>query len=744
MKESIFKSLADLSYSAVSKSPKYVISVLILLFIFSFSAFSDIQSENEFESIVPDNKQLKLYDNFKKNFAEERNLMISWEISSFEKSELVKLHRLVIELENIPETGKVFSILDGLKKINDATEFENYLRPYKIVDLKDLLREDSFFKKRLVSEDLKAFSVIVSPDSKIPDAPAKLCAKVKKLLLEFFKNQKYHVFGYMYFKDRFFECIAENNRLFITLSFIVCTILGYFFFRDTVILFLILSSVAIPTVYTFAVYFLNGNKVNLFTGPIIPFALIVSLNEIIFIVSFFLNESVSKEDYPAFHEKLFRKLLRPCLVNTLTTLVGFFALSGNPSENIQLFSIYTSLACFFSYIVTFGLVFSFFKLYQPINFQITAGKNRFRGLRKFIKKLVFGSSVKIVAVSIILLIFCILRIPHFEKRNSLEDSFSENETLIQAYNFVKDKFRGPYELHLILRINDFCSAEIMKTIEGLQNEILKVNNVNGVFSCVDLIKNFSQNFSPDMGIPSSDSLIATILEFTTDLGIGDHFISRKNDSLDVRIGIKTTDDFEILKISDKILEISHNILPSSWTVGITGEAYLNAVTQRIILENVVISFVFALILIVLAFYLAFGSAAYSLFSLIVNFFPILIAYMIADFFGLPVNSSTLVVGCVLSGLVVDDTLHIMTFFQQTKNKNHIRRVIKVIDELFCPVIYSSILLGLGNAIFLLSDFKPFKFFGGIGALIVVIGVIGDLLLLPALFLLFSPKKQSGE
>lgn len=62
----------------------------------------------------------------------------------------------------------------------------------------------------------------------------------------------------------------------------------------------------------------------LFSSPIIPFALIISLSEIIYLVSFFKRTHKNElRSYAVLHRENFYKLLRPCLINSITTLIGF-------------------------------------------------------------------------------------------------------------------------------------------------------------------------------------------------------------------------------------------------------------------------------------------------------------------------------------------------------------------------------------------------------------------------------------
>jgi len=738
-------------YALTDRFPWAVLCVFLGLCILSFGAFSEIRTEDEIESTITDRRALEVHEEFRRHFDEERRIAIAWDIPALDRQALIHLRRVVDAVKAVPEAGRVFSVLDLLGPQRDSERFAESLTDGRIARLAEFLRDDRTAKGQLISDDMHALAVVVIPDTDRHDWQNRLCESLDRTLSGLFEGREFHVFGYPWFKQRFMAAVERNNRIFLAASFLVCAVLAWFLIPDPGILLMIVLAVLLPAVYTFAIYFMNGNRVNLFTAPIVPFALVISLNEIIFIVSHFTgagrkadipDDQAGEAEYLRLHERNFRYLIRPCFINMLTTLIGFFVLSANPSRNIQLFSVYTSLACFFSYLVIFGFVFAFLRIHRPP--ATTSGgprSPRFFQLQRGVKRLVFGYPRAILlagALASFLGGFAALQMP---ARNGLDDIFSPADPLIRSFRFMAERFGAPYSMTLMVRGRDLLTPEGIRQTERLQKKVSGVAGVTRVFSAADLVHAFNERFTGSPGIPDTPDAIRAILSFFANRGMAGFYAAPDGRRLAIEIGIASSDDREILRIGDAVKAAAEGALPEGVEAELTGEIYLGAMMQGLILDNVARSFAAALVMIVAVFWVAFGRFRQALFALLVNFLPILAAYGTASLAGMPFNPSTAVVGCVMSGLVVDDTLHILTHFGDSRGKSLVRRVLGVLDAMFHPVLFSALLLGLANAVFLASDFQPFREFGGIGALIVVFGILGDLVFLPALFLVFGENRS---
>ena len=151
--------------------------------------------------------------------------------------------------------------------------------------------------------------------------------------------------------------------------------------------------------------------------------------------------------------------------------------------------------------------------------------------------------------------------------------------------------------------------------------------------------------------------------------------------------------------------------------------------------------IFSFIFIVLVIGVTLRSFKFGLISIIPNVVPFILSYGILALFTDIVTFSHTISILISLGLVVDATIHFLTKFKKANALN-----LSMYDSIqYCfkyvgfPIIVASVCLFSGFLFLLQSSFQTNYILGGMCALIILIALIIDLLLLPALLLLFGKK-----
>jgi predicted RND superfamily exporter protein len=126
-----------------------------------------------------------------------------------------------------------------------------------------------------------------------------------------------------------------------------------------------------------------------------------------------------------------------------------------------------------------------------------------------------------------------------------------------------------------------------------------------------------------------------------------------------------------------------------------------------------------------------------------NLLPIVLVMGFVGLLSIPLNLNTLMIGCIALGLVVDDTMHFMHNFRRHHEEGR--------DA--CEAIRCT-LLGTGRAIFITSvvlfcvflmalaaSLKTLNQFGLFTAIIIILALLADFALAPALMLIISEKRR---
>jgi predicted RND superfamily exporter protein len=119
-----------------------------------------------------------------------------------------------------------------------------------------------------------------------------------------------------------------------------------------------------------------------------------------------------------------------------------------------------------------------------------------------------------------------------------------------------------------------------------------------------------------------------------------------------------------------------------------------------------------------------------------NILPVLAAFGAMGLLGIHLTTGTSVVGSLVLGISIDDTVHYIMRYQAERAGGQppadaIRSAILAVGR---PIVFTALALCGGFAVFLLSDFAPLRAAGGLTSATMIAAVLADLVLLPAFLL----------
>ncbi len=170
----------------------------------------------------------------------------------------------------------------------------------------------------------------------------------------------------------------------------------------------------------------------------------------------------------------------------------------------------------------------------------------------------------------------------------------------------------------------------------------------------------------------------------------------------------------------------------------TGMIPLVYKTQRQLLVSLNESIMWATVLIAVVMMFVLRSPMAGLISMIPNVFPIVIIFGLLGWVGIKVDIGIMMTASVALGVAVDDTVHFLTWFRRgvKQGLDRVQAVMLAYDRCATAMLQTTIIGGLGLAVFATSTFTPTQQFGYLMISMLGAALIGDLLLLPAI--LVSP------
>ncbi len=166
----------------------------------------------------------------------------------------------------------------------------------------------------------------------------------------------------------------------------------------------------------------------------------------------------------------------------------------------------------------------------------------------------------------------------------------------------------------------------------------------------------------------------------------------------------------------------------------TGMIPLVYKTQRQLLISLNESIMWATVLIAVVMMFVLRSPMAGLISMIPNVFPIVIIFGAIGWLNIKVDIGIMMTASVALGVAVDDTVHFLTWFRRgvKQGLNRVQAVMLAYDRCATAMLQTTIIGGLGLAVFATSTFTPTQQFGYLMISMLGAALVGDLLLLPAI------------
>ncbi len=166
---------------------------------------------------------------------------------------------------------------------------------------------------------------------------------------------------------------------------------------------------------------------------------------------------------------------------------------------------------------------------------------------------------------------------------------------------------------------------------------------------------------------------------------------------------------------------------------VTGQYPLILMAQKKLLWGLVLSLSITLLCVLAVFLFVLRNLPLTFRMLLPNLWPVLLVLGGMGWLGIPLDSASVMTAAVVLGLAVDDTLHTLGYFLPLSKKIPPGEAAVVTLERTAPAhILTTILLTAGFIACYFSDFLPVSRTGAISAVAILLALLGDLLLIPAL------------
>ena len=280
----------------------------------------------------------------------------------------------------------------------------------------------------------------------------------------------------------------------------------------------------------------------------------------------------------------------------------------------------------------------------------------------------------------------------------------------------------------------------LRAIQRLRNELLSIPDIESTWS----VLNFLPPLPPDGGIQNTarKAIIGKVAQESRSRFIEMRLLYENHDEqywrLSGRVAGSTISNYELVlnEVAQAIDRFNADPAFEKIPVEVSGGVPFIYRTQRQLLVDLLSSFMSAFIMIAASMAILFRSLTAGLLTMLPNVTPSALVFGIMGWLNMEVEIGTVLTASVMMGVCVDDTLHLVSHFRALRRKGlpHKEAVGEAIRNCGGAMIQTAFVCGLGMLAFAFSPFMPVARFAWLTFTLLMVGLISDLILTPALLL----------
>ena len=720
------------------------------------------------------------YQDFLDKFGEEGNLIVIGfkDKTFFTPKAFAAWNELMTGLKKANEVDLVVSLND-LKKLEkdtiaqkfqlisfiDSTQTDrlDYLKKVK----SELFERLPFYEGLLFNKESGSIRSAIYLKKSIVNTEARKTFILENLVPKVEKFEKetgidLRVSGMPYIRTINAENMKGEIGLFIGAALFITSFIFFLFFRSYRATFISISILLLGVVWSFGTLGLFHYKITILTAIIPPLIIVIGICNCIFLINKYQQEIKIHKNQAKALQRVISKIGVSTLMTNLTTAVGFATFMSTNNDLLFEFGLVTAINVMTVYLLTLcivPIVYSFMPLPKEKHLYHLS-KNYISAFLSWVEHLVRYKRTRIYIIYGLLMIFSVIGVTQMKVSGSLIGEMPKSASFFKDILFYEKEFHGVMPLEIMIdthRKKGVMKLSTMKKMDELQQTIAQIPELSPAVSVVNLVKYSKQAFyngNPDFyELPNSQEQ-AFILSYAknatknTKDNLMKSYVDKTGQYARITTFMKDIGTEEMAKVEQQLQSKIDELFPKDrYTVTLTGKALVFQKGTSYLIDNLIISLIFAILVIAALMAYLFRSVKMVMASVITNVLPLCITSGLMGYLDIPLKPSTILVFSIAFGISVDNAIQFMAKYRHDLIKNNglvNKSVISSIRETGISTFYTSVVLIFGFAIFTLSSFVGTIALGGLISCTLLFAMFANLLVLPALVLTFEKKKASIE
>ena len=737
------------------------IAFLILFTVLPSSMLLKLNIDNTPKVFFPDDEPaVVLDDQLREMFPSDQVVVLLFEgVALFSDGFLEALDSLADEISDIELVDEVIAVTTR----DHIAGTEQDFIVERLIDVDDLasstpnerqkrLASDRLTKGVLTAEDGSALAMIVIPHD-IADSLGRLSLEdaINAALAESrLTGYVTATAGWIQVDIAELRSMLRDNMIFIPATVTIGLLLIWWLFRRWVAVAISGVAIGVVTNSTVAFYVLFGQPFTLISSIIPP---LLSALTVAALVHFFnAVYQAARQGYVG-KERVARALIevrRPAKFTALTTVAGLASLATSPIVPIKMFGIISACGTALIYVVVYMVIPNLFARFDAKPWpRVRGGLGAMDAIVRRLYRVGTRYPGPILAAFVVGLGVLVPQVAKVEVETNIQEFFSADHPIRVDTRRIEEKLQGTNSLDIRFDTaarDGLKDPELLAKIRAFQHWVEALPAVDRSTSMGNFLEEMHWAFNAENDayrlLPTDEQLISQYL-LIYDGGDLYDFVDRDFRHSRVALSLNVHSANDISTVMTQIRDYLSAEFGDEVSWEIAGAGRLFADMEELLVKGQVYSLWGALVLIFGLMLILWRSLGDSLLCMVPNLSPILLIFIVMGVFGIWLDMGTAMIASVAVGIAVDDTIHVYHGFRHriAQGASPVLAIVRTYRQAGRAVVITTVILSAQFLILVASEFVPTRNFGLLTTVGLITALLFDLVLMPALLIVFFGPKR---
>ncbi len=777
------------------RRPRAIVAAMLVVSALLFVRLPTLETDTSTDSFLHPNDPIRVaYDQFRRDFGRDERITVAIEAPDlFAPEFLERLRAFHRDLEReVPHVEDMTSLVNARDTRGEGDELivEDLLErwpetPAQRARVRERALANPLYRNTLISRDRRVTAVSIQlvtyaggdaadelggfddeaaaePEMFLSEADIYESIRVAREVVRRHEAEGFRLrmAGGPVMAERLNVRMQEDMGRFTLLCLAAIALFLFVLFRRVAAVVLPLLVVGLSMLATLGVMALLGAKLSVATQILPSFLLAVGVCDAVHILSVYYQRLEAGDGVEQALPFTLGHSGLAILMTSLTTAGGLASFAIGELKPVAELGIYAPFGVMFAFVYTVLLLPALLALIptRPRRRSHRAG----RVLTAVLQRLGDFAATHpggVVSVTVALLVVCALGISFLRFSHDPIRWLPEGEDFREATLFMNKRLDGVNVVEVLVdtgRENGVHEPEFLDRLEAVRRETARIHqgewHIGKSLSVVDVVKEIHQALNENRpefhAVPRERALVAQELLLFENAGADDleDVVDPTFRTARVTLRVPWLDAMVYPALLDDLRSRLERVLGDAATLEITGLVPVLSQTFRAMLSSMVRSYLLALLIIAPLMVLLIGQLRRGLLSTLPNLAPVIAVLGYMGWAGIYVDGLTMMVGAIVIGLAVDDTIHFMHNFRRYLDQTGDPReaIHRTLATTGRALLVTSLVLAGGFFTFAGAYVKSVQVFGLLSGAAVLVAFLSNVVLAPSLMVLATGRRTRRE